>query len=622
MHQCLVDASRRAKETHWTDSALATRTVYALGAQSITMEARQSYEWRPPFAWRALAAFGYLSWAFGLGLVAPFAICLLYRNRFLTTHAVNAIVLHALGLVVMGILYALNFTLVYESEQQITSLAQFWGGVFASGWELWATMMAAETIVFLAWISRTAQIPEIRAGRRAFMRSNQIMVKALLAVLLVVTVFYNSLFWPGNSSAGLLINPDRFRDPFVLFPGHLILCCAMFFAMAALEGRLHRFLLARRVYARFLLERRAKNGARRRAALKRALLFPGWGQVYLGSVVSGIATACVFLLVLLFFTLSLLLNYSRMIESIPGLNANAAWYLLAELGLRSHIPDRAFVSLFGNWWACACLALAVLSTFLYSRWSALRLLEGNRELRLVGPHSVLLHVVPLVILLLIPVSFQLPTSRKEQPTEPLRVIPEFFEAPQQRMKLDGASTSGDESKTYGRRGTPGGQARAAGTHASPRYPGPGERSDSGRGREDRRLLLDNRRGKDPDGGRPGKRQDMTYSNYLSAKIRGAEKGFNYWHRLPARYSGVFEYKISNRGEVYDIRVVESSKHPEGDRLTVELIRAMGTVLPPPGGAQAIVQELFWNTTAADASLPTPLQRSLSHAFDGRLIQSF
>ena len=588
------------------------------------MEERQGYEWKPPFAWRALAAFGYLSWAFGLGLIAPLAIWALYRNRFMATHAVNAGVLHAAGLLALGVLYALNFAFVLESEQQIVSLAQFWGLAFVSQWELWVMFLTVQSLAFLAWISRTAQIPEVRGGRRNFVAASGILLKGLLAVLLVIALFYNNLFWPSASTDGIPINYARFRDPFVLFPGHLILCSSMFFAMLALEGRFHRFQLARKIYGRLLRDRRARNEERRRAALTRSLLFPGWGQTYLGSTVSGVATACLFLLLLLFGALSLLLNYSRLVEAIPGLNANAAWYMLAELGMRSHIPDKAFVGLFGNWFALSALVLALLGVALYSRWSTARLLDSPtpNEIRLVGPHSVLLHVVPVVILLLIPVSFHLPGSQKPKITEPIRVIPEFFEMPQQRMQLDGASTSGDESKTYGRRGTPSGSAMETGGSDSARYAGPGDRSKSSKGREDRKLLLDDRHGKDPDGGRPGKRQDMTYSNYLSAKIRGAEKGFSYWHRLPQPYSGVFEYKISDRGDVYDIRIIESSSHPEGDRLTVELIRAMGTVLPPPGGGHVIVQELFWNTTSADSALPSPLQRSLSHAFDGRMIQPF
>ncbi len=597
------------------------------------MPARNAYEWRPPLAWRLLAVFGYLSWAFGLGVMAPFSIYFLFRNRYLATHAVNAGVLHAVGLLLLGVLYALNFTVVLETEQQILSVAQFLGALFSGDLEVAVVFLVTESMVVLVWITRTTRQREVRQRRRSFPDPGGILIKGLLAILLVIITFYNNVFWPGAGPSGTPIAFERFRDPFLLFPGHLILCACMFFALIALEGKRHRFALARRVYGRFLADTRAARARAsgtsavkeraRRAALLRGRLLPGWGQVYLGRTVSGVATFCLFLCVLLFLTISLLLHYGRWVAEVPGLNANAAWYFLAEMGLRSHIPDKAFAALLGNPAATLVLLLAGAGLWWYSIWSTLRLLRTSEpgELRIAGPHSVLAHVVPFVVLLLIPVSFQLP-SKQQPPSEPMLVIPEYFESPQRRMQLDGAATSGDESATYGRSGRPDGRNAKTGRTDTPQYRGPGARADSARGKEDRRLLMDERRGTDPKGGRPGKRQDMTYSNYLSAKIRGAEKGFNYWNRLPRPYSGVFEYKISERGELYDIRVVEPSTDPEGDRLTVELIGAMGILLPPPGGGHVLVQELFWNTTPGDPGLPTPLQRGLSHAFDGRVIQQF
>lgn len=582
-----------------------------------------TYEWKIPFAWRALAALTYISYGFGLGLLIPFLVWTIFRNRFLRTHAVNAGLLHLFGLGIIAVLYALNFSFVVESEQMIVSLAQMWGQIFSYEWPIWGGMMLLQTLLFLLWVMRSLRVREVQKQRPHFVKPGRIFGLAILGVLLVVILFYNSLFWPAGP-AQPFVNSARFRDPFVLFPGHLVLSACLFFAIIALEGRLHRFPLARALYGRFLKDEKAVGPRRQRSALLRSLLLPGWGQFFLGQRASGISTLCVFALVSFFLTISFWMNYAGWVAEIPGLNANAGWYFLGELGMRSHIPDKAFHAIFGKPLTLAVLGLTLLLVYA-SAYRFTKRLAQNQSVatyRLVVAHSVLLHLTPIVILLLIPVSFIPLTPQKQAPQEAFRYVPEFFERPQRTMPLDGAVSSGDESKTYGRPGAAGTKERGKSNANAPKFLGPGPRNESGQGRPDHNLLLDERTGKDPKGGRPGKRQDMTYSNYLSAKIRGAEKGFSYWDRLPVPYSAVFEYKISDRGEVYDIKILEASRTPEADKLTVDLIRSMGVVLPPPGGGHAIVRELFWNTNPGDTSLPTPLQRNLSHAFDGRSIQKF
>lgn len=119
----------------------------------------------------------------------------------------------------------------------------------------------------------------------------------------------------------------------------------------------------------------------------------------------------------------------------------------------------------------------------------------------------------------------------------------------------------------------------------------------------------------------GKKLPPTYSNYISAKIRGPEEFFSYWKKAPPFYSTVVAYTITSEGEITDIELVEASRFPEQDRLTLELIEAMGSLLPPPQAKGDVrVTELFWNGPVDPDRMPTPLQKALVQQFDGRYME--
>ena len=573
-----------------------------------------------PFAWRALAALSYVSWSLGAGLITPLAVWFAYRNSFLRTHALNALVIHACGTLIAGILYFVNFALIKETQMSFLSYFSYVGLYLADPTETLQWIMLL-SVIFLFWITRIG----VRLGslppRPFYPTPRLLFLFAWLAILLPPFLLYNNILWPTPGARTVrLLDFGRFRDPLLLFPGHAVVLFTFFFAFVALAGKRTRLFIPA-LYMRLLRDERKKGVAKEEAALLRARLLPGWGQMFSGRLLSGLAAFTVFFLLLFFFAVSLSLNYGRLAEDIPGLNANAAWYFMSELGLRSHVPDKIFKGLLGNGMSLGLLGLSLFFCYLYST-RATRAIYGpasDRRFKYFLPFSFLLHMTPIAVLLVIPVSFITNTPKKTK-GEPFYVIPEFFELPEKRMKLNGSFFSGDRAKTYGKK-----QGKTARPTRAKSRPGrtayrKGRKKKPGEGRPDPRLLIDERRGKDARGGRPGKRAEMTYSNYLSAKIRGPLKSFDYWRRIPEQYSTVLQFKISSTGEIYDIRILEPSRHHASDRLTRELVKALGVILPPPGGAHVVVTELFWNTTPGDDTLPTLLQRRLSRVFDGRVIE--
>jgi hypothetical protein len=310
--------------------------------------------------------------------------------------------------------------------------------------------------------------------------------------------------------------------------------------------------------------------------------------------------------------------------------------------MRSHVlSDGEFRQAFGNWLALGILGALVLLLYLHS-WYATRMIFQRSRFRSYFPiisHSVLLHLIPVAVLLIIPVTV-IPLGQSRPPGPDVREqkepepggIPRTFEQPEDRMDLSGARSSGEEGEQGASRSSSGVPPVEVLPLESlegvgPRLAEDEQRStvadpppDEERGQPRDRELVASDADADEDRPLPGKRQKQTYSNYLSVKIRAPEKDLRYWDQMPQPYSAVFEYRIDAGGLVHSVRVLEPSGHSESDRMTVQLIESMGTVLPPPGERDVLVTELFWNTGVDDPTLPTELQRQLSREFDGRVIE--
>ncbi len=555
-----------------------------------------------PVSHRTLAGLVYMSAFLGVPFLPALAVWVAYpRSRFLRSHALNALLIHGLAFLIVVAFGAWNLFFLVEGENAFLSWRARFGELFRNGGPIPIFFLTAQSLIFLfvtffLSLSFGQKLPAHISARAG-----------VISVLGVPLLFYSSLLW-GVPKLDEIIYWGRFIEPTEMFPGHLSLLFSFYLSILAGGGHRFRLPLTDWLYARMNRDERATGKNLARAALWRSLLFPGWGLFFLRRRTAGLALASSFLLILLFLILSFGLVYGKAVQETPGLNPNFTWYLMSDLGLRPHTSDGEFRALFGNFWALGILATLAVGTVLLS-WlaarSAAKKLTAGTAVKAGGPgefgsslpQSVILHLMILAILLVVPINFFTPRPATGEKVEPIRVIPEHFENPDNKMQLDGGAVSGNEKPS----------ADPSGGHQENR-PGRGL-SGSGPGT-----------GKDKEFGRPGKREDMTYSNYVSAKIRGPEKWLNYWNSVPHPYSAVFEYRITAEGDVRDVRVKESSGSAEADAMTVEMIRAMGRILPPPGGRDVHVTELFWNTHPGDDSLPTDLQRRLSQAFDGRVIE--
>lgn len=601
-----------------------------------------------PPAWRALAALCYLSDFFDIAIVLPFVVWLLYpRSRFLRGHALVAGFIQGLGLLVTSLLRAPSYLFLIEENQFFITPEQFAGALFSSDQMgtlilLVLLTLAFITFVILPGVASNRSDLRIRAGRGLRVTGDELMLAALLACGLTPVLFYMQGIWGALGGAGeqtfFGLHLRYFEDPYRLFPGHMILLWCMTGVVLAVRGRLHFFAGARWLFIRLQRDNRATGEARYRAARWRTFVFPGWGQFYAGQRLAGVVTAGVLFLLALFWFISVGLNYGRMVEDLPGFNMNFAWNFLTQLGMRSHVlSDGDFRDLFGNWLALGVLTSAIALVYLHA-FFATRLIfrrPGGWAFFPVISHSLLLHLVPLAIVLIVPVTVLpiLPAGGSGEPS-----VPNSFDKPDDQLALnDPDATSGEESETEGHRNradlAPVEIIPLPAPSASDRRPGPDpnltdptpERSDAqDRPQNDRRSnereSLANSDKNEEERPLPGKRKKQSYSNYLSVKIRAPEKDLAYWDQLPRPYSAVFEYTIEADGRVHSVRIVEPSGHPDADRLTLRLIETMGTVLPPPGEQPVVVTELFWNTGVDDATLPTELQRELSREFDGRVIE--
>lgn len=618
-----------------------------------------------PLAWKGLALLCYAADLFGLGVLLPFAVWTLYpRSFFLRAHALSAGLVQAVGLAVAGLLHGLNLFFVFESEAFATSYLQFFGTLLR-GEEVFTALCLAlfSGVFFFAAIAAAQRLSRPGLNRQRYRQARELAdrapVHALLAMLFVNLVAHNEGLWSAGpvdgGAGGANLFADIFKayaDPLLLFPGYPVALWCAFLGLYALRGEVFWLRPARRLFARFALEERARlpasagagvgadggafpgrdalpeteaqtgpafggrGGRGWRAAKTRALLLPGWGQFFLGRRAAGLAAFCAFLLFLLYFVISFGLVYGDWIKNVPGLNANFTWYFLSGIGLRSQLADAAFKGILGHPLMAGGLVLGLGLLYLYSYRATAALYFGRSGagfLTHTSP-SLLLHLAPLAMLFVIPIGFDIsrPTAppRQQEKIEPIPIIPEFFEKPKNKFETGGGAYSGNEAEKYtpgaaGETPREGGPDTVDSTQSEVEGPGPFAK-------KQQRAI----------GGRPGDRQDLTYSNYISAKIRGPEIAGDYWDRMPRPYAVVVEYKIGASGRLFDVRVLEPSGHDEADRLTVKLIESMGHLLPPPGGEPVVVTELFWNTEAADENLPSERKRQLSRAFDGRVFQPY
>ena len=332
----------------------------------------------------------------------------------------------------------------------------------------------------------------------------------------------------------------------------------------------------------------------------RELLLPGWGHIYLNRYWFGFPILFLYLLGILFF-MTFLFYY---IDPSIGVN------FLNSLGMKPGIRDKTFILLADNILWVILLGLTVAIIYLFSNYHIVEALSQDNEpederglsagLNNNIGLSILAHVILLSIVLLVPLNIQR-SSASEKKKEVSNYQPEkleyYFidpEIPDEVKDLNGGVISGTETPN-----------KEEGEKVADETP-----KDEGKVKGFVKRIR-------------GKKLPKTYSNYISARMRGPESFMEYWKRAPFPYSSVVAYTITNEGDIIDVEIVESSIYPEQDALTIELIQSMSPVMPPPDTKGDVrVTELFWNGPIDPDSMPTPLQKDLVTQFDGRVMEEF
>ncbi|HMV41343.1 MAG TPA: energy transducer TonB [Leptospiraceae bacterium] len=332
----------------------------------------------------------------------------------------------------------------------------------------------------------------------------------------------------------------------------------------------------------------------------RERILPGWGHIYLYRYWKGFPILFCFLLVFFFLVIALTFYFDPMF----GLN------FLRSLGLKPGIHDKEFIPLTQN------LALPIGLSFLLSIIYIYANSTLNASLKKDGEPlsergmqsgfnnnvylSILAHLVIIAILFIVPERIQRSSSsKKKQDISKQHYQPEkleyYFidpEIPDNVKDLNGGVISGTDTPSQ---------------KDGIKIPD--------------QVVTDEGKVKGYVKRIKGKKLPKTYSNYISARMRGPENFMEYWKRAPHPYSCVVAYTITTEGEIVDVILVESSAYPDQDNLTLELIRSMSPVMPPPNVKGDVrVTELFWNGAIDPDAMPTPLQKDMVLHFDGRYME--
>ncbi|MCB1315531.1 MAG: hypothetical protein KDK27_06215, partial [Leptospiraceae bacterium] len=392
-----------------------------------------------PPAWRALAVLGYLSEILDFGFLLPVAIWFVFRhNRFLRMHALAAGSLHLAGFLISLLVRIPSHFFLLEFTQFFVTPQQFLGMITGSDQASVGMFLFLTSGGFIMTLLPVlGQSAVQRPGNRHRVSASELLMHALIALPVTPLLFYTDFLW-GNTgqSGGGIFHLYRFQNPYNMFPGHVIALWCVTLAIGALRGRVPVFTPLSGFFMRLIRAEHATGERLFRAASRRSYVLPGWGELFSGRPAGGLIVACLFLLVLMFAWISLGLNYGRLVEGIPFLNVNFTWFFLSELGLRTHLlPDKDFRNLFGRPLVLAVLTVMLAAIYAYSQWNV-RMLHGRTRARpfvLTLAHSVLLHLTPVSILLLIPVMvspfLQQPSGAEQTEEQELEFyIPESYDA--------------------------------------------------------------------------------------------------------------------------------------------------------------------------------------------------
>ena len=339
---------------------------------------------------------------------------------------------------------------------------------------------------------------------------------------------------------------------------------------------------------------------KRRYARIRERILPGWGHIYLQRYWKGFPILFSFLLIF-FFLVTAIVFYT---DATFGLN------FLRSLGLKPGVHDKEFIPASQNIVYPVSLALMLSVIYIFANSLLGRSLHKDGEpIEERGLESgftnnvylsLLAHLIIIAVLFIVPERLQRNSnSKKKQDLSKQHYQPEKMEyyfidpdIPDEVKDLNGGVIAGTETPS-----------QKDGIKIPDNDP-----ADQGKVKGYVKRIK-------------GKKLPKTYSNYISARMRGPENFMEYWKRAPHPYSCVVAYTITTDGEIVDVILVEGSSYPDQDNLTLELIRSMSPVMPPPNVKGDVrVTELFWNGSIDPDAMPTPLQKDMVLHFDGRFME--
>jgi hypothetical protein len=425
----------------------------------------------------------------------------------------------------------------------------------------------------------------------------------LLSALFLSIQFGSSLF--GEEAQKLNLFEQIFKGE-----NSLLLWLMTIYSSTAMLGRksvlgiLYPFFVSQ--YKQFKLSTRVIKDYNSDAYFKKAkyakireLIFPGWGHIYLQRNWKGFSILFIYLLGVFFFVTSV----AFYLDPILGIK------FLTMFGLKIGIPDKEFFKYIDSILYPISIGIILVLFYITSYLSLLNSLKEEKEEfkeRGLRPGflnniylSILAHLILFAVIMIIPLSIQRSSSKKKQDISKQHFTPEkmefYFidpEIPDQVKDLNGGVVAGTETPS----------------------------KNDGMKIPDKKIE-DEGKVKGYVKRIKGKKLPRTYSNYISARMRGPENFMNYWKRAPQPYSCVVAYTITTEGEVEDVILVEGSIYPDQDNLTLELIRSLSPLMPPPGVKGNVrVTELFWNGSLDPAQMPTELQKEMVSHFDGRYME--
>ncbi|ABJ76714.1 energy transducer TonB family protein [Leptospira borgpetersenii] len=412
--------------------------------------------------------------------------------------------------------------------------------------------------------------------------------------------------------AGYLTSRLVFQDPYRLEYGQLGILedSFLYFFSVLIAGdtflsRGKQFFLFRRSWKLFEKQNRVARRSdfrgkwgllKRKYSKLRDWIFPGWGHIYIGNLWKGFSILFLYLLLLLFFATA----FFSWLEPADGIR------FLMSMGLKPGIRDQTFFKITSSVipiliFLGGMIGIQLISKFLLGKAFHSEPDDATPRSTFISnlSYSVLFHLILMSLVLIIPVTLQRKNKQKESERQRTHFTPENLEfyfidpnLPSEVEGLNGGVVSGTETPTQKE----------------------GEKIPEDKPAEEGRVKGEVKQVR-------GKKLPSTYSNYISAKMRGPESFMEYWRRAPRNYSSVVAYTVTPDGEVVDVDLVEASGYPEQDQMTLELIESLSPLMPPPGTKGYVrVTELFWNGSIDPEAMPTPLQKELVTMYDGRYME--